>query len=471
MDNSDVIERTAPELIEPYRSDIARSLASKVHAALVLDQAGRHTTGKLRVPENRGLRLAGYGINGGLRGMSDLETPEADMMRDHSSVDAAPATLRAEESQPGLDPDNPGAAPDIMLGHQRLAGLGRPVSDPVWDDAERVFADCCRLMGRLREQTARGLSLIATLYLRERHRWADFLAERGVVVPRYGPRPSSQFHAVCRHFLRVGAGGDRTGYAGKLAAVLDEWHRATETISPEQLPAWIEACGGIEHIYQASRFAATAPSQSGVRNAPAAADVYEDDNSNQKQGLWNGGPGTPLSPATVNSQRQPEPRYYAIDEDETTQHWYTPPYIFDALECEFDLDPASPGRSVVPWIPARQHYTSGGLERPWRGFVWLNPPYGRHILMPWLEKFVQHGNGIALVPERTSTGWWQEAASRSDLLLFVKQRIPFISSTRDDTTACAIGSTLIAIGERGTRGLITASRNELGLLLKPYKGQ
>ena len=127
--------------------------------------------------------------------------------------------------------------------------------------------------------------------------------------------------------------------------------------------------------------------------------------------------------------------------------------------------------SVVPWIPARQHYTSGGLERPWRGFVWLNPPYGRHILMPWLEKFVQHGNGIALVPERTSTGWWQEAASRSDLLLFVKQRIPFISSTRDDTTACAIGSTLIAIGERGTRGLITASRNELGLLLKPYKGQ
>ena len=116
--------------------------------------------------------------------MSDLESPEADMMRDHSSVDAAPATLRPEESQPGLDPDNPGAAPDTRRGHQHLAGLGRPVSDPVWDDAERVFADCCRLMGRLREQTARGLSLIATLYLRERHRWADFLAERGVVVAR-----------------------------------------------------------------------------------------------------------------------------------------------------------------------------------------------------------------------------------------------------------------------------------------------
>jgi hypothetical protein len=37
-------------------------------------------------------------------------------MRDQGSIDAAPATLRAEESQPGLDPNNPGAAPDTTLG-------------------------------------------------------------------------------------------------------------------------------------------------------------------------------------------------------------------------------------------------------------------------------------------------------------------------------------------------------------------
>jgi hypothetical protein len=49
--------------------------------------------------------------------MSDLETPEADMIRDHSSLDAAPATLQLEESRPGLDPNNPGAAPDTTLDH------------------------------------------------------------------------------------------------------------------------------------------------------------------------------------------------------------------------------------------------------------------------------------------------------------------------------------------------------------------
>src|SRR3954470_574276 len=62
--------------------------------------------------------------------MSDLETPEADMIRDQGSVDAARATLRPEESRPGLDPDNPGAAPDITLGHTatpcRLSAAPRP---------------------------------------------------------------------------------------------------------------------------------------------------------------------------------------------------------------------------------------------------------------------------------------------------------------------------------------------------------
>src|SRR4051812_49676478 len=52
-----------------------------------------------------GLRLAGCGINSGLRGRSDLETLEAGMMRDQSSVEAAPATL--EPKSRGLGPHQP----------------------------------------------------------------------------------------------------------------------------------------------------------------------------------------------------------------------------------------------------------------------------------------------------------------------------------------------------------------------------
>ncbi len=61
-----------------------------------------------------------------------------------------------------------------------------------------------------------------------------------------------------------------------------------------------------------------------------------------------------------------------------SKEWYTPKYIFDALGLEFDLDPASPGVDIVPWIPARYHLTclDNGLITPWKGKVWLNPPYG-----------------------------------------------------------------------------------------------
>ncbi len=88
-----------------------------------------------------------------------------------------------------------------------------------------------------------------------------------------------------------------------------------------------------------------------------------------------------------------------IDPETTTAEWYTPKYIFDAMGTRFDLDPASPGREIVPWIPADEVYTSDGLgERPWRGFVWLNPPYGHDTLHRWTKKFAEHRNGIILVP-------------------------------------------------------------------------
>jgi DNA N-6-adenine-methyltransferase Dam len=159
--------------------------------------------------------------------------------------------------------------------------------------------------------------------------------------------------------------------------------------------------------------------------------------------------------------------FYRIDEADTTTEWFTPKYIFDTLGCRFDLDPASPGAEMVPWIPADHHYTTNGLDREWFGFVWLNPPYGRNVLPLWLEKFARHGNGIALVPERTSTAWWQDLVGRADLILCVAKKIPFSTPAGEQSTAFPIGSTLVAIGEKAVRGLIAAHRNGLGLLLKP----
>ena len=83
-----------------------------------------------------------------------------------------------------------------------------------------------------------------------------------------------------------------------------------------------------------------------------------------------------------------------------TDEWYTPPHVFEAMGVRFDMDVASPGAHVTPWIPASRFLTQEDLEADWEGFVWMNAPFGkRNGLWPWLEEFFAHGDGVALVPD------------------------------------------------------------------------
>ena len=147
--------------------------------------------------------------------------------------------------------------------------------------------------------------------------------------------------------------------------------------------------------------------------------------------------------------------------------WQTPAYIFDALgEC-FDLDVAAPlsgGRHV----PALKAVHENSLLVSWNGFVWMNPPFGgRNGLEPWLRKFIAHNNGIALVPDRTSAPWWQEAASHMDAILFVNGKIKFEKSNGELGKSPSNGTTLMALSERGTDALKRAAALGLGLVLFP----
>lgn len=114
-----------------------------------------------------------------------------------------------------------------------------------------------------------------------------------------------------------------------------------------------------------------------------------------------------------------------------TSEWYTPSHVFEALGCTFDMDVASPGWDVTPQVPAKlflmKHHD--GLTATWEGFVWMNAPFGaRNGLVPWLEKFFAHGNGIALVPDHTSAPWWQTYAPKADVWLFVSPKLKFIGA-------------------------------------------
>ena len=131
-----------------------------------------------------------------------------------------------------------------------------------------------------------------------------------------------------------------------------------------------------------------------------------------------------------------------------SDEWYTPPEVFRAIGLRFDMDVASPGAGVVPWVPADKHITSGSLTKEWRGRIWMNPPFGaRNGYLPWAEKFAQHGNGIALCPDRTSAPWWQWFAHRVDGVFFWAPKIKFIKPSGVRGDAPGTGTCLMAMGE------------------------
>lgn len=164
--------------------------------------------------------------------------------------------------------------------------------------------------------------------------------------------------------------------------------------------------------------------------------------------------------------------------------WLTPPEILAALG-PFDLDPCAP--VVRPWDTASAHYTKetgndkarGGMNHPWTGRVWLNPPFGRHAHM-WMLKMMSHGNGIALVPARTETAMFYECVwNVADAVCFLKgrphfhrvdgSRAPFNSGA--PIALVAYGSSNATVLRSSGLGFTTDARAAMAGESRPSKGE
>lgn len=159
-----------------------------------------------------------------------------------------------------------------------------------------------------------------------------------------------------------------------------------------------------------------------------------------------------------------------------SKEWYTPRFIFQKLEIEFDLDVCSPGQELVPWIPAQIHYTidDNGLQVNWSGNVWMNPPYGSDT-PKWMKRLSEHGNGIALVFARTDTKWFHTYIPRADGVCFVNGRISFVPHEQalfyangqyEPKGGCGAASMLVAFGESNYQALV---HSRLGITLPVCK--
>ena len=125
----------------------------------------------------------------------------------------------------------------------------------------------------------------------------------------------------------------------------------------------------------------------------------------------------------------------------TSDDYYTPPSVFEALNVQFDLDVAGPPGGV-PWIPAIKTLTvvDDGLVTPWVGKVWCNPPFSN--IPPWIKKMREHGNGIALVGISKSA-WCTEAWKSADAVLLLPANLKFIRASGNSesilTTSVLLG--------------------------------
>lgn len=146
--------------------------------------------------------------------------------------------------------------------------------------------------------------------------------------------------------------------------------------------------------------------------------------------------------------------------------WLTPPEWIRALG-PFDMDPCCP--PVMPWPTAVKMLTErdNGLEQPWEGRVWLNPPFGQEW-PAWVEKLADHGNGIALLPARTETeAFYRLVWDRADAICFVKGRPHF---RREDGARAPFNSGApIALIAYGFPNATALDRAELGRVVRLNK--
>ena len=133
--------------------------------------------------------------------------------------------------------------------------------------------------------------------------------------------------------------------------------------------------------------------------------------------------------------------------------WYTPEHIIEAAELVFDgtidLDPAS-CESANTIVQASKFYSveDDGLEKPWCGNVWINPPYDK--VGPWVEKMIaeyETGNlkqGIMLVNANTETLWFRKLWPFS--ICFIAGRLSFWNPDKSGSVSAPHGNAAIYLG-------------------------
>lgn len=132
-----------------------------------------------------------------------------------------------------------------------------------------------------------------------------------------------------------------------------------------------------------------------------------------------------------------------------SQEWYTPPDLLNLIYqvMDIDLDPASP---EPPTVITKKYYTkeNDGLNKPWLGNIYLNPPYGREI-SAWILKLCNEWenfniqSAIVLIPNKTDTRWFSHLAGYATCFCTITGRISFLHPNSSSNMYGTFGNILV----------------------------
>jgi phage N-6-adenine-methyltransferase len=121
--------------------------------------------------------------------------------------------------------------------------------------------------------------------------------------------------------------------------------------------------------------------------------------------------------------------------------WYTPSQYIEAARVVMggiDLDPAS-NDIAQETVKAESYFTiqDDGLTNQWHGRIWLNPPYSKDLLYPFIDKLLTEleagrvTEAIVLTNNATDTAWFHRAEELARLICFTRGRIDFLTPSGD----------------------------------------
>ena len=160
--------------------------------------------------------------------------------------------------------------------------------------------------------------------------------------------------------------------------------------------------------------------------------------------------------------------------------WYTPANVVEACREALggiDLDPAS-NTHANRVVKATRFFTAedNGLEQPWTGSVFLNPPYspnaGKAEFIAKLADSYSAGEvtaACAILSYDTSPRWFDPLRGRHDALCLIRLRVRFYKRNIDRTDSPGTGNSIVYLGPDVAR--FAKAVSALGEVYVPYRHQ